>query len=99
MLPEKWKIKLTKDNLNTVGAFYDSICHQANCYSSGEYIYKFLSSHNNEDEKPHILEKGGRDNGKHHANFRTTADVPEITTEQFIKYIINREIPVSYEIY
>lgn len=96
MLPERWKIKLTESNLDTVGKFYDSICSvSTNCYSNGSNSGKFLCSHNNNDNA-FILDKGEMSNGRHYANFCTSEDIPEITTEQFIKYIINREV---YEIY
>lgn len=98
MLPEKWCIKLTKENLEIVGGYYDKQTNHVRdspLYNKDTRIDQFLTSHNQGDDR--YIEKGNC--GSNFLMYDVCDEFPEITTEDFIKYVLKQSIPESYEIY
>ena len=85
--PERWCIKLTEENIKEVGGYYNKQTGSIdNTYTKCSSV-DYLRSHCHDCGKS-IMD------GKCHYNYRTampTKDFPEITTEQFIKYVLKKE--------
>ncbi len=90
-IPEKWIIRLTEENLSTVGAYYNKIA-RTTCYTEESAVGHYLASHHMSQGESVI---SGQSSG---GNYICSSDMaPEITTEQFIKYVLKQN--THYEIY
>lgn len=87
-LPERWCIKVTKDNIETVGGYYNKQTNQHDIYTTNTLLGKYLLSHNMRNDKPVISGNCG-------ANFWTEV-IPkkytEITFEQFQNHILKSQM-------
>jgi len=97
-IPERWLIRCTPDNLELVGGYYNK--HSQTSDTDGCYTqaggFPILYSHNTIDE---YIGNGRGDNKPSYSNFfREPEDIPEITTEQFKKYVIGEDIPEKWVI-
>lgn len=94
MLPEKWCIKITKENQHIVGKYYNKHTGEKDCYTKPVSLNCYVASHNN--DKKSII--GGINLN---ASFycRVSSGYPEITLEQFEQLIGKEHLNLSYEIY
>lgn len=87
-LPERWCIKVTKDNIEIVGGYYNKQTNQHSTYTTNTLLGKYLLSHNMGNDKPVISGNCG-------ANFWTEV-IPkkytEITFEQFQNHILKSQM-------
>lgn len=91
ILPERWCIKITKENLKTVGSYYNR--EGAECYTNSMHIGKYYQSHNMQSDVSVMRERFG-------ANFYRDSkpdNYTEITTEQFKKYILKETNMIEVE--
>lgn len=106
MLPKKWIIKLTPENSDIVGKYYNDKCstidNTVQCYTSSSSLGSYLSSHELTPHGKYIGgPKGGGNEGQFNASFFCSDEwAREITTEDFVKYVLKQEPQeVIYEIY
>lgn len=86
-LPEKWCVKITRENNGIIGAWYNKQCHTA-CYSSISTERPYMASHTLDPQRESIMK------GTSILNCRLkepTIEFPEITFEQFKKYILKQD--------
>ena len=92
ILPEKWAIKITSDNLEEVGNYYNR--QGSSAYTNTDNIGSYYVSHN----LASAVSVMGKE--KYGANF-TLGKVPfgstEITTEQFREFVLGIKTPVNEE--
>lgn len=99
MLPEKWKIKITSENVNIVGEYYNNACkdkHPKICCYTDRTADRYIGSHNCADEfigDSTIFGSMGA------SFFYPSEHLPQITTEEFIKHIIKKDQEIHYQIY
>ena len=90
-LPEKWCIKITKENLNVVGTYYNR--DGAKCYTGENNVGKYYVSHN--------MGIGTSVMGKNYgANFSTLTpsnEYKEITFQQFKDWVLKEKTPEYVE--
>jgi len=86
VLPEKWCIKLTNDNIEVVGKYYNQQCNTT-CYADYNNIEEYLLSHDWVKNTPVVK-------GNCPANIRSR-DIPkgfiEITFKQFQEHILKQD--------
>lgn len=94
MLPEKWAIKITEENIETVGALYNKCIGSDNCYTYKNNIGNYLYSKNAKGEKFSLEAKrlGGS------FRYSTLGNCIEISFEEFKKEFLSQE-QETYEIY
>jgi uncharacterized SAM-dependent methyltransferase len=87
ILPEKWCIKVTKENSLIVGEVFGKIAEIYKDWTHNEVSFRsrpYLRSHNDYDDKYSNLEA--------HSSFSFSYPQGlELTTEEFIKYVLNKE--------
>lgn len=86
MKKDNWRIQLTKENLNTVGAYYSKKTCNANCYIESTNINGWLGRYNN--AKQDVLDKKDK---LYASFFFPDMSLPVITTEEFLKLIGEEE--------
>lgn len=85
-LPEKWCVKVTKENAEIIGDFYDKRSFKGyKKYILANDIGKYYTSHN-KISKNSIFSNAP---GSNHDLSQPNAEFPEITFEQFQKYVLN----------
>lgn len=95
-IPEKWCILITKENLEEIGNWYNINCN-ADCYTKTYQIGEYYTSHTQNEANIKISL------GCNIANCIIswpTKEYPEITFEEFKKYVLNQEkmLPLDNEI-
>lgn len=80
--PEKWQILITKENFNIITPYYAEV---SSCYTQRDAISMWIKSENRYGEKP---KKGAVSS----FYYREPGFIG-ITTEQFIKHVLNQEVP------
>jgi len=81
VFPEKWQIKITKENFDIISKYYSIVDP---CYKDNDCIGHIIRSHNNLYEP---VEKGSSQSFLGFDPMFTT-----ITTEQFIEYVLNQRV-------
>ena len=82
ILPEKWSIKVTKENSLIVGKYFKKASNIYKNWPVGWGWADFLNSHNINNETPL--------NSMHNSFSSSDPKYLEITTEQFEKYVLNK---------
>lgn len=88
ILPEKWSIKVTKENSLTVGKYFGQASDIYNNWwehkaTEPSRIFRiYLNSHNTKNQTP-LNSTNNSFSSNEPENF-------ELTTEQFIKYVLNK---------
>lgn len=84
VFPEKWQIRLTKENFDIVKLYYSVV---STCYTDPSNIGSWIKSHNHEGDTPSHYSK---------ASFFYKEDgFTDITTEEFQKYVLNKECKIE----
>lgn len=85
VLPEKWCVRITEENIEVVGRYYDR--KGARCYKSRSYIGKYYASHNLSGNMPVMGES------YYGSNFvlNEPEGYTEITFHQFKKYVLKEK--------
>ena len=78
--PEKWQILITKENFDIITPYYAEV---SNCYTQYDAISMWIKSHNTYGEEP---KKGAASS----FYYRKPGFI-DITTEQFVKYVLNKQ--------
>lgn len=78
--PEKWQILITKENFDIITPYYAKV---SSCYTQYDTISMWIKSHNARGEEP----KKGADSSFYYREPGFIA----ITTEQFVKYVLNKQ--------
>lgn len=90
VLPEKWCIKITKENLQQIGNYYN---RQGNStYTSTTFIGSYYTSHNRNSK---VSVTSNEEFGANFVISTPTEEYPEITFEQFKKHILK---PMKYKL-
>jgi len=88
-LPEYWCIEVTEQNSDIVGEYFGNISDVYKSWSKRMIKGKYLRSHNDENQ---IAKKGSN------ASFSNHEPVGlELTTEQFVKYVVEGFIEYEYD--
>lgn len=94
-LEEKWCIEVTKENSLIVGEYFKVVSSVYENWWEKEIVHrgvrhrKFLRSHNDNDE-PVIK-------GSDSSFSSLDLEGQLLTTEQFIKYVLNKEVPATIQ--
>lgn len=78
--PEKWQILITKENFDIITPYYAEV---SSCYTQRDAISMWIKSHNTYGEEP---KKGAVSS----FYYRGLGFI-DITTEQFVKYVLNKQ--------
>jgi len=90
ILPEKWCIRITKENLKVVGSYFDKQCgYDYNTYVDKFWIDRYFHSKNM--DRQDILVKSLKRYNASFADSNIRNGFIEITFEQFKKYVLKKD--------
>lgn len=92
MIPEKWCIRITKENQHIVGKYYNEHTSEKDCYTKSVSRGCYVASHNTGGKS---IINGVNENASFYCG---KSAYPEITLEQF-QQLIGEPVNSLYEIY